>query len=128
MIKPLVLFFFVFAFMLNANAQALNDNSITPPAVVSGNGSITPGTIVGSVANVTNGAAVSSACIITYSWESSYDGNFSTDVVTNLADTKDYNPGTLTRTTYFRRTVVANCPDLNFLGNSTTPRIKFTVN
>jgi gliding motility-associated-like protein len=62
----------------------------------------TPGTINGRTP--TGGAGVGT---YVYEWQKSTSPTFSASVTGNLATTEDYNPGTLTTTTYFRRKVTS---------------------
>ncbi len=128
MLAPMVFIFFFFALLVNANAQSISGNFIKAPAVVSATGSITPGLIVGSDVVIRDANKAVAKSTTTYVWESASDPEFTKNVKLNLATTRDYNPGTLTETTYLRRNVIISCDRLKFGGNSTTEPILFTVN
>jgi len=127
MLKPLAVLFLFLALMINVNAQVISLNKITSPAVVTHVGAFNPGIISGTAVTVkeTGGTNCSG---VTYEWQSATDGSFSKNLVTNLATTKDFNPGIVSRTTYFRRIVRAACTDKEVSASSTTPAIKITIN
>ena len=76
----------------------VSNNGITAPAVISFCSSGTPSTIIGSTPAGGNGT-------FTYQWQSTTDGNTYIDITGATA--KDYTPGALTSTTYFRRSVLS---------------------
>ena len=95
---------------LNTNNVVLNDlwqytpdcqnpitnNTITAPSPATFCGSGTPAAINGSIPSGGDGIA-------TYQWQQSPDGNTFSNI--NGATGKNYSPGNLTQTTYFRRVV-----------------------
>jgi hypothetical protein len=127
MIAPLVLLFFFLALTINVNAQEISNNGITPPSVVTSVGAFNPGTLVGTTVTVTD-AGGSTCPNVVYEWQSASDQRFLENLTTNLASTKDYNPGTVTATTYFRRVVTIDCTDPERSLISNTPGIKITIN
>ncbi len=94
---------------------ALSNNNITAPTVkdfcVTGN----PQAIVGNVPSGGNGA-------YTYRWQSSTDNTTFTDITGATA--KDYNPGVLNVTTYYRRLVVSNLCTVPLVSNVVTISIE----
>lgn len=128
LIAPMVFVLFLFVLLGNANAQSISENFIKAPAVVSATSAITPGLIVGSDVVIRDANKAVAKSKTTYVWESASDPEFTKNVKLNLATTRDYNPGTLTETTYLRRNVIISCDRLKFGGNSTTEPIIFTVN
>ncbi|MEI6695153.1 MAG: hypothetical protein WCO13_03705 [Bacteroidota bacterium] len=126
MIKPLVLVFFFLALMINVNAQGITPNSIKAPAVVSSNEAFKPGIIIGSAVIIKDNQGYRCPDA-TYEWQSASDEYFTQNFTTNLAKTKDYDPGTVTTTTYFRRVVTIACIN----GPETVSKcggIKITIN
>ena len=108
MIKPLVLVFFFFALMINVNAQVLSTDRIDAPAVVTSSVAFKPGIIKGTDVKITDMQG-SNCSDITYEWQSATDDRFTQNLKTNLAITKDYDPGLVTVTTYFRRVSTLKC-------------------
>ena len=127
MIIPLGLVFFFIAFSIKVNAQEISNNGITPPTVVTSVGAFNPGTIVGTTVTITD-AGGSTCPNVVYEWQSASDEKFSENLITNLASTKDYNPGTVTTTLYFRRVVTIDCTDPERSLISNTSGIKITIN
>jgi hypothetical protein len=127
MLKPLAVLFLFLALIINVNAQVVSTNKITSPAVVVGTGSFNPGVIMGS-AVIIKDAGDSKCPGVTYEWQSATDAAFTKNLKTKLAVTKDYSPGTVTRTTYFRRIVRSACTDPEMSSESATPGIKITIN
>jgi len=84
----------------------LNNNSITPPAVVTFCSNGTPSTITGDVPTGGNG-------VYAYTWQSSTDDIIYTDIPG--ATGQNYNPGPISVTTYYHRTITS--------GSCTTPLI-----
>lgn len=127
MLKPMATLILFFSLIISANAQVVSENSITPPAEVSGTGSLNPGIIVGSNVTITND--LGSTCPnVKYKWQSATDEYFTQNFISNLANTKDYDPGILTVTTYFRRVVSVDCNEPDRGVESKTGSIKFTIN
>jgi transcriptional accessory protein Tex/SPT6 len=129
MLKPLatLLLLFVFALFTNVNAQVLSENSITPPALVTSVGAFAPGVITGSTVTVTDD--LGSTCnAVTYEWQSATNSNFTENLQKKLASTKDYNPGTVLTTTYFRRVVTINCDNPKRYSKTECGGIKITIN
>jgi len=122
----LVFFFFFFALFINVNAQVTSVNAIMPPAVVSSTVAFNPGLITGTTVTVTDNGGSYCPDII-YEWQSASDAAFTTNVVTNLAATKDYNPGIISTTTYFRRVVSVNCTQPERFAKSTASGVKITI-
>ena len=83
-------------------------------------------TIIVSTVTVTD--ALGSTCPnVNYEWQSATDEFFTQNLKANLANTKDYDPGVVTTTTYFRRVVLVEC--LSGGGTkSATGGIKITIN
>ncbi len=108
MIQPLVFIIFLFALFINVNAQVTSVNAITPPEIVISAVAFNPGLITGTAVTVTDNGGSYCPNVI-YEWQSASDAAFTTNVITNLASTKDYNPGIISATTYFRRVVSVNC-------------------
>jgi hypothetical protein len=125
-LKSLIFLFFFFAFIGSVNSQTISANTITAPAKSTGYGSIDPDVIKGSTVTVTN-SGVSTCNFVTYEWESASDISFSKDVVHKLAITKDYDPGLITKTIYFRRTASVECTNPDCSASSTCSGIKITV-
>lgn len=130
LIAPMVFVLFLFALLDNANAQSISGNTISTlaPTVTTNSGSITPGTIVGSDVVIRDANKAVAKSKVSYLWESASDEDFTQNVKLNLATTRDYNPGTITQTTYFRRNVSISCDRLKCGGSSTSGSIVFTVN
>ena len=126
-LAPMVFLIFLFVLLGNTNAQTATENSIKQSGKTVGIGSLNPSAIIGNEVAIINSSGKMSNCTVTYSWESASDENFTVNVKRNLATTKDYVPGVITTTTYYRRIVNANCNDIRFESSSTTPCIKFTV-
>jgi gliding motility-associated-like protein len=84
---------------------AITDNAINTPATTTFCGGNNPGTITGNTPSGGNGT-------YTYQWQSSTDGTNFTDIAT--ATNPNYAPGTVSATTYYRRTVTS--------GSCTTPQ------
>ncbi|ASU33060.1 gliding motility-associated C-terminal domain-containing protein [Mucilaginibacter xinganensis] len=91
---------------------ALSNNTITPPATVLFCATGSPGAIAGTLP--TGGDAIN----YTYQWQSSLDGGSTFNNILN-SNVKDYNPGVVTATTAYRRTVIS--------GNCTIPSISNSV-
>ncbi len=126
MLKPLATLFLLFTLFTSVNAQVLSVNQITEPAVVTSVGAFAPGVIIGTAVTVTD--AVGSTCPnVTYEWMSSTNEEFTENVKHNLASTKDYNPGTVMSTTYFRRTVKVACTQPNRAAETRTGSILITI-
>ncbi len=128
LIAPLVFILFLFALIINANGQTLSANRITAPIKVSSVGTFSPGVLVGSEVIFTNGTTKISGCTVVYTWESASDQGFTKDVVHNIANTKDYNPGKISKTTFFRRIATSDCPNEDFGAKTITAPIKITIN
>lgn len=126
MLKPVATLLLFFALIIGANAQVLTANKIDAPQVVTAIGELDPGVIVGSTVTVTDDLG-SSCPNIYYEWQSATDEFFTENLKTNLAKTKDYDPGVVSVTTYFRRVVLVEC--LSGSGTkSATGGIKITIN
>jgi hypothetical protein len=129
LLKPLatLILLFVFALFTNVNAQVLSDNTITPPSVVTSVGAFAPGVITGSTVTVTD--ALGSTCNnVTYEWQSATNSDFTENLTENLASTKNYNPGTVTTTTYFRRVISVKCNNPQRYSQTECGGIKITIN
>jgi hypothetical protein len=126
MLKPLATLLLFFALIIGANAQVITVNKIEAPQVVTAIGALDPGVIIGSTVIVTD--ELGSSCPnINYEWQSATDEFFTENLKTNLAKTKDYDPGVVSATTYFRRVVLVEC--LSGGGTkSATGGIKITIN
>jgi hypothetical protein len=102
-------------------------NSIKAPAVVTSIGTFEPGVIIGS--NVILTDAPGNTCNeFTYEWQSASDEFFTANLTKNLANTKDYNPGKVNVTTYFRRIVKYECIETGRKVESKTGSVKITIN
>ena len=110
MTKPMVLVFFFFALVINVNAQVLSADRIDAPAVVTSSVAFKPGLIKGSDVQITDRQGYNCPDV-TYEWQSATDEFFTQNLTTNLAKTKDYDPGTVSTTTYFRRVSSLKCID-----------------
>ncbi len=108
MIKPLVLVFFFFALVINVNAQVLSEDKIEAPSVVTSSVAFKPGIIMGSDVKIIDKQGYNCPDV-TYEWQSATDEFFTENLRTNLAKTKDYDPGTVSTTTYFRRVSTLKC-------------------
>jgi hypothetical protein len=128
LMAPLVFFLFFFALIINANGQTLTPNRVTAPAKISNMGAFAPGVLVGTDVTFNKGTSKIPGCSVIYSWESASDQGFTKDVVHNLASTRDFNPGTISKTTYFRRVVSSDCPNEDFGAKTITAPIKITIN
>ncbi|MFZ4401148.1 MAG: hypothetical protein ACOYO1_14010 [Bacteroidales bacterium] len=127
MITPLVPLFFFFALHFNANAQVLTGNYLTAPAVVTSTVAFNPGIIIGSAVTVKD--AQGSTCpAVTYEWQSATNEYFTENLTKNLAATKDYNPGVVTATTFFRRVVSIQCTDPERESLGKCGGVKITIN
>ena len=126
MLKPLATLFLFLALITVANAQVITTNGIKPPAVVSSVGAFSPGVFIGSNVVITDNGG-STCPNVTYEWQSASDANFMTNVKEKLASTKDYNPGAVTTTTYFRRVVTVVCTDPERSLESKTSGVKITI-
>ena len=127
LLMPMATLILFFALCFNANAQVTSVNRITSPAVVTHVGAFAPGIITGSDVTITDNGG-SKCPNITYEWQSATDANFTQNLKTNLANTKDYNPGTVTQTTYFRRLTTVDCTEPERGATTKTPAIKITIN
>ncbi len=126
-VKLFVLTFFIcFGLFSNINAQTISANGITAPAITTGSGSLNPDKITGTNVTVTDSGGSSCSSVI-YEWESASDRGFTKDVVHDLAATKDYDPGVITKTTYFRRVASVECVSPERSASSTCSGIKFTI-
>lgn len=126
LLKPMATLILLFTLILNVHAQEISENSITAPAIVSAVGSLEPATIVGSEVKLID--AMGSNCSeIIYEWQSASDEFFQENLSKNLANTKDYKPSKITKTTYFRRVAFVKC-DSGRANKSSTGGIKFTIN
>ncbi len=125
-LMPITTLLFLFALNFNVNAQALSTNKITKPAICSSSTPFKPGILIGTEVKVTD--AYGSTCPnVTYEWQSASDASFKENLKRNLASTKDFNPGTVTKTTYFHRVVSIKCANPDASTSSTTPGIKITI-
>jgi gliding motility-associated-like protein len=99
--------------LINCNCPSVTGNTISSAqSICSGE---TPAALTGIL------PTINPATTFTYQWQSSSDNTTWTDITS--ATNKDYTPGALTQTTYYRRKVkISNCPD----DNST--EVKITVN
>jgi len=127
MIKPLVLVSFFFALLINVNAQVVTGNFIKAPAIVTSAVAFNPGIIIGSAVTVKD-AQGSNCPDVTYEWQSATNERFTENLKPNLAKTKDFDPGTVTSTTYFRRVVSLQCTDPERETVSKCGGIKITIN
>jgi hypothetical protein len=124
-LKPLAVLFLFLALIVNVNAQVVSLNKITQPAVAASIGAFNPGVITGTAVTLKDAGNCPGA---TYEWQSASDAKFTKDLKKKIATTKDFNPGTVTKTTYFRRIVRTACTNPEFSSTSTTPGIKITIN
>ncbi|MCX6231010.1 MAG: hypothetical protein NTZ33_05650 [Bacteroidetes bacterium] len=126
LLKPIAMLFLFFTLYFNVNAQVESENSIKEPLKLSSTGSFNPGVIIGS--NVTlSDVSKNDNCTITYEWQSATDEFFTQNLTSKLAETKDYNPGTINTTIYIRRVVYVKCKS-GMESKSSTGGIKFTIN
>lgn len=126
MLKPVATLLLFFALIIGANAQVLTANKIDAPQVVTAIGELDPGVIVGSTVTVTDD--LGSKCPnIYYEWQSATNEFFTENLKTNLAKTKDYDPGVVSVTTYFRRVVHVEC-ESGSSSKGSTGGIKITIN
>ena len=117
--KPSVFFLFFFILILNANAQiAINDYEILPHTPNSScNTAFSPGPLVGKDAFIGNigdtdddpAANVNDCTTVVYEWRSCLVYDFSGVVTYNLSDQRDFDPGLITETIYFRRYTKFSC-------------------
>ncbi len=126
MLKPMATLFLLLGLIFTLNAQTLSVNKISAPAVVSSAIAYTPGTIVGTLVSLTDKGG-STCPNVSYEWQSSTDALFQGNISTNLATTKDFNPGKVSQTTYFRRIATVSCFSPQISASSTTPPIKITI-
>jgi len=125
-IVPLVFIFFFFVLSINVHAQTISSNTIKAPMVVAGKGSLDPDIIKGSDVIVTNSEG-STCSAVTYEWESASDSGFTKGLENNLSTARDYDPGIITRTTYFRRIASVECTSPDRAASSTCSGIKITI-
>lgn len=127
LLRPMATLILLFTLLVNVNAQVVTGNYIKAPAIVTSTVAFNPGLIVGSAVTVTD--AQGSTCPNpTYEWQSATNEYFTENLVLNLANTKDYNPGTVTTTTYFRRVVSMQCTDPERETVSKCGGVKITIN
>ncbi len=110
MLKPVATLSLFLVFLIHADAQVFSVNKLTTPASISSAVAFNPGIITGTEVIITDNGG-SKCPNINYEWQSASDIAFTKDLKSNLAATKDYNPGNVTRTTYFRRVVSVQCTD-----------------
>ena len=122
-LKSLTLVVLFFTFAVNVQAQDANVNKLTAPQVVTAVGSIDPGVIVGNPVKVDDANTQ-----VTYEWQSATDEFFTHNLITNLANTKDYDPGVVTTTTFFRRVVTIVNSEDGSKSVTKTSGIKIVVN
>lgn len=126
MLKPMATLLLFFVLIVSANAQTINEDRIVAPQVVTAIGSLDPDLIVGTVV-IEKDASGNICPDVTYEWQSATNEFFTENLVTNLANTKDYDPGVLTVTTFFRRISKINCLDGSCSINKCSG-IKITIN
>ena len=117
--KLLVLFFILFLSFINVNAQIVIKNySIlehSPNATC--NTAFSPGLLIGEDAFIDNigdteadpAHNVEVCTTVVYEWESCLIWDFSSGVNHNLSDQRDFDPGLITETIYFRRYTKFTC-------------------
>ncbi|HVS92318.1 MAG TPA: gliding motility-associated C-terminal domain-containing protein [Mucilaginibacter sp.] len=93
----------------------LANNALTAPAVTTFCASGTPGSLSGSAPTGGNGS-------YTYQWQNSADNTTFTDIAG--ATGINYDPGTITTTTYYRRTVVSGACTTPVISNIVTITIQ----
>lgn len=126
MLKPLATLFLFLVLIISVNAQVISTNGIKAPTIVSSATAFNPGVLTGTDVAVTNKGG--SICPnVTYEWQSASDAAFTKNLKTNLAATKDYNPGTVTTTTFFRRIVAVECTQPERSARSIASGIKITI-
>lgn len=106
MIKPLVLFLFFFAFLVNVNAQTLKDNLISTPTQSAGVTSFNPAEITGNAVTITN---IDCSAAVTYKWQLSNNSYFTSPITIVGETSQNFDPSMLTSTTYYRRIATFNC-------------------